>query len=106
MKAYDKARKLATDAEILAGVEQYKKSKPAYADYCHPATWLNQGRWMDEPDTAQRTRRGEDVLLMESTLDHDAIARECQRLHGGTCNGSHGHLRRMQLEAARKSAAS
>ena len=50
-KAYSKALKLATLPELLAGVERYKQSKPAYADWCHPATWLNQGRWMDEGTT-------------------------------------------------------
>jgi hypothetical protein len=47
-KAYAKARHLATAAEILAGVARYKHDKPAYADWCHPRTWLSQGRWMDE----------------------------------------------------------
>lgn len=27
--------------------------KPTYADYCHPKTWLHQGRWMDEADPQQ-----------------------------------------------------
>lgn len=47
-KAYGKARKIASAETILAGIEQYRAHKPEYADWCHPATWLNQGRWMDE----------------------------------------------------------
>jgi len=49
-RAYGKARKLATAEELLAGVARYRK--PSYADWCHPTTWLNQGRWLDEPGTA------------------------------------------------------
>jgi hypothetical protein len=50
MKAYRKARTLATDQEILDGVDRYIAAKPAYADWCFPATFLNQGRWLDELD--------------------------------------------------------
>lgn len=46
--AYTKALKLTTHEELMAGVERYIKSKPAYADWCHPRTWLSQGRWEDE----------------------------------------------------------
>jgi hypothetical protein len=55
-QAYQKARHLATSEELLAGVEAYKYAKPGYADWCHPATWLRQGRWMDEPDAKPTTR--------------------------------------------------
>ena len=46
-----KARQLASFEEIMAGVETYKRCKPDYADWCHPKTWLHNGRWLDEPDT-------------------------------------------------------
>jgi len=49
-KAYVKARKLASAQMILDGVEHYKRTKPAYADWCMPTTFLNQGRWLDEAD--------------------------------------------------------
>ena len=52
IKAYAKARTVASAAEILAGVELYKAHKPEYADWCHPSTWLNKGRWMDEYEAA------------------------------------------------------
>lgn len=52
IKAYAKARTVATASEILAGVETYKQHKPEYCDYAHPSSWLNKGRWMDEYDDA------------------------------------------------------
>jgi len=51
-RAFTAARRLASLAEILAGVTRYQQMKPDYADWCYPATWLRQGRWMDEPDAA------------------------------------------------------
>lgn len=47
-RAWLKAVKLASPDEIIAGVERYKRHKPDYADWCHPATFLSSGRWMDE----------------------------------------------------------
>src|SRR5690242_11315797 len=47
-KAYHKARRLATAEELLRGIESYIRMKPSYADYCHPKTFLDQGRWLDE----------------------------------------------------------
>src|SRR5207245_2426253 len=47
-KAYLKARDKAEAAAILAGLEDYKRNKPAYADWAHAASWLNAGRWADE----------------------------------------------------------
>lgn len=46
--AYKKARTMASAQQILEGVERYKTTKPAYADWCHPRTFLCQGRWLDE----------------------------------------------------------
>ena len=51
-KSFIAARKKgATLEQILAGVERYKTMKPEYADWAHATTWLNQGRWADEPDS-------------------------------------------------------
>lgn len=47
-KAFAKAIKKTDLATLLAGIETYKRIKPAYADWCAPATWLNQERWKDE----------------------------------------------------------
>lgn len=56
LKAYKKARQLASAEEILQGIAQYKQSKPDYADYCFPTTFLNQGRWLDEPEAPKSNR--------------------------------------------------
>jgi hypothetical protein len=57
MKAYAKALRLASAEQILAGVEVYKRIKPPYADWAHASSWLNAGRWMDEPDAQPAARR-------------------------------------------------
>ncbi len=48
MKAFTKARKSASAEDIIAGVDRYIAHKPSYADWAHPSSWLNAGRWMDE----------------------------------------------------------
>lgn len=48
---YQRARKKATAEELLDGIDRYRLSKPSYADWCHPRTFLKQGRWMDGEDT-------------------------------------------------------
>jgi hypothetical protein len=53
-EAYLKARKKTDKATILAGLPgyfAYEGKRAAQADYrpLHPATWLNQERWADEP---------------------------------------------------------
>src|SRR5689334_4632778 len=48
MKAFAKARTVATLDELLAGVDNYIRHKPDYADWAHASSWLNAGRWMDE----------------------------------------------------------
>lgn len=58
-KAFKKARSNGAKVpDIMDGLRLYLKTKPAYADWCHPATWLNQGRWMDEPDTIDALKAG------------------------------------------------
>lgn len=49
-KAYRKARRMASVQELIDGIDRYVAHKPAYADFCHAATWLNSGRWLDEHD--------------------------------------------------------
>lgn len=56
--AWPKALAKATMVELLAGVNRYVQSKPPDQRYCHPATWLNAERWLDEsapPPTAKPT---------------------------------------------------
>lgn len=47
-KAYRKARKIADAETLLVGIEVYRRTKPDYADWKHPATWLNGKCWLDE----------------------------------------------------------
>lgn len=49
--AFDRIRKggRATFAELMDGLLRYVANKPPHRDFCHPTTWLNQGRWADEP---------------------------------------------------------
>lgn len=89
VKAYAKARALASADEILAGVEAYKKHKPEYCDYAHPATWLNKGRWMDEYD---------DLAAKPTPSTSDDWFIECQQLHQGACGGSLRHRTRMLID--------
>jgi hypothetical protein len=88
VKAYTKARSLASATDILDGLERYKQHKPDYADWCHPATFLNKGRWMDEYEVAA-------PVVKEYWAD------ECQRVHGGTCSKQWAHATRMLDEQQR-----
>ena len=47
-KAWDKAMREGTDpAVIIEGVETYKRKKPAWRNWMHPATFINGERWTD-----------------------------------------------------------
>ncbi len=87
-KAYDKAQRAgATQAELLVGIRRYIEWKPGYADFCHPATWLNQGRWMDDYGTS---------VPRASVTDW---FEECKQIHGGACGlDRFRHYSRKQLE--------
>jgi hypothetical protein len=56
-KSYEKARKRAQPEELLAGAEAYRReTQGREAQYiCHPSTWLNQGRWLDETSSVKTT---------------------------------------------------
>jgi hypothetical protein len=51
-KAYRAARKKADAETLLAGIEVYRRTKPDYADWKHPATWLSGKCWLDESTSA------------------------------------------------------
>ncbi len=88
-KAFDKAiRNGATLMQILTGVGLYLQYKPVYADYCHPASWLNAGRWMDEWTEPVPTKDFGPLL--------HAWDEECMRLHNGICESRYGHLEAMK----------
>lgn len=71
-KAFATARKRASFQQIIDGVQRYIQHKPSYADWCHAATWLRAGRWLDEYDVPVASSR-------------QYWADECAELHGGTC---------------------
>lgn len=49
-RAWAKALKRATAAEIIAGAVAYRDDRNRTSQFtAHPATWLNGGRWDDEP---------------------------------------------------------
>lgn len=52
VKSFAAARRKASLADLVAGLDRYIASKPADREWCNPATWLNQGRWVDEPAEA------------------------------------------------------
>jgi uncharacterized protein YdaU (DUF1376 family) len=52
-RAWSRALALASREELIAGVARYLAApKPPDREWCHPATWLNQKRWLDEPASA------------------------------------------------------
>lgn len=78
-KEYDKVRRGGIgQEELLDGVAQYVRTKPSYADFCHPRTWLSQGRWMDEAPKA------------------NALHNTCQHVPRCPDTWSHGHLLRAE----------
>lgn len=49
-KAFEKALKSASPQEIFEGVTRYLRSCGSDPRFiAHPSTWLNEGRWMDNP---------------------------------------------------------
>ncbi|MEP9376184.1 hypothetical protein ABLE91_05680 [Aquabacter sp. CN5-332] len=46
-KAIQRTPGLTVEAMVSA-LEAYRRFKPPDQDFCHPATWLNQGRWNDD----------------------------------------------------------
>jgi hypothetical protein len=88
LRAYERARKLDSAENILAGVAKYKRHLPDEARFvCHPATWLNKGRWMDEYEVVV-------VQAKESWWD------ECSRVHDGACSKQWDHVSKMRWEQA------
>ena len=74
-KAFAKAQKRIDFESLMAGLGAYV-NKTDDRPWCNPATWLNEGRWADEP--AEPTRGGALGALeriqqnLESSLDREA----------------------------------
>ena len=65
--AYARARRKASPAELLDGIERYRNNKPAYADWAHPTSWLNAERWRDQaPDMPSNTAIDAEERVMET----------------------------------------
>lgn len=78
-RAYEKARKLASHDDIMAGLRRFIQAEPWHGDiqFCpHPSTWLNQERWEDEYETPG------------SAVD-DAIMRAARLADEEEANGQH-----------------
>ena len=50
-KSFERIRKAGNVSfqTLVDGVRNYVRDKPPTRPWCNPATWLNQGRWDDEP---------------------------------------------------------
>ena len=53
-KAFPKALAKTSLDQLIVGVERYKATKPRDRAWCNPATWLNEERWLDQPDHPTR----------------------------------------------------
>lgn len=47
LRAWQKAKDRPPLPEVLLALDRYRRTKPADRDWCHPSTWLNEGRWED-----------------------------------------------------------
>ena len=83
-KAFDAARKQATQAEILEGIKQYVQHKPDWQAWAFPASWLRAGRWLDEYDDLQPKTASD-------------WWEDCKTLHNGTCACRWDHDIRMRV---------
>lgn len=69
--------KRVTFDKLMSGLRSYIRSKPPDRQWCNPATWLNQGRWDDEPSTdIQQNTAGQHELLGA----FDRLAEHAQRM--------------------------
>lgn len=72
LKAWDRAKDRPPLDDVLTAIDRYRRAKPPDRDWCHPSTWLNEGRWDDDaPDPIPRTGTRND----RSTTDNRADAR-------------------------------
>ena len=69
--SYKRAWQEVSAQTLLDGVKAYIKSKPPWRDYCNPTTWLNQGRWEDEPagEGKDKPKSGLDLLTRQQERD-------------------------------------
>jgi hypothetical protein len=53
----------ATLEALLSGVREYRSAKPPDRQWCNPATWLNQDRYLDQPAPVAATNGKPNALV-------------------------------------------
>ena len=62
LKAFEVASRLASLNDLIHGVERYILEKPPDREWCNPAKWLIESRWLDKPaPVALKTKSIADV---------------------------------------------
>lgn len=51
----------ATPEQLITGLRRYIRAKPGDRPWCNPLTWLNQGRWDDQPAEPATDGNGQDA---------------------------------------------
>jgi len=87
-KVFDRIGKSDTVSlnDILDGVDQYIREKPPDRQWCNPATWLRQERWLDEPGTVSKPK-GNGQKSMATIAQEIADASD-ERRNPGTGDGA------------------
>lgn len=91
LKAFAAAKRTATPwARVLFALDRYIAEKPPDRPWCNPSTWLNQGRWDDEPARASTGPPGRQPSLSFREIadqlrgdDHEEPATEPAVLDAG-----------------------
>jgi hypothetical protein len=81
-KAWMAATRRASPAEIIAGAQRYRDDPNREPQFtAHPANWLKDGRWMDDPLPARKSTNPLRGRHRDSLVDvaHRAYAEEPQR---------------------------
>lgn len=80
-----KSRRVSFD-KLMSGLDAYIASKPPDRQWCNPATWLNQGRWDDEPSTPALHRSAGQPAQHDLAAAFDRLADHARRMEdaGGT----------------------
>ena len=76
-KSYERALRLATPEEILQGATRFASDPNRVPTFTpHPATWLNQGRWSDEPLPSRTPEVAPRGVITTPTIVPPAFDRE------------------------------
>jgi len=80
-RAYEKARTTTKSTVILRGASAYAKDPNRHPSYtAHPSTWLNAGRWTDEPlpprEISAEEKKAQEVESARLKFERDRKANE------------------------------